>query len=627
MADTREQDRSATALPAALLLAALFAYLWLVLDPGLLYYSHLVTTKFPAFTLGMPFARRLLVWPGGPVDYVTAALSQLFYYGWAGAAVVTALAGGLCLTLRWFVATMTGRPSRLVHFLPALLLLVAYGRYAHPLAESAAVLAGAVAACAYAHLRGRHGPGWFVPFFVISFGLYYAAGAGFMLFASMCAAYELARASKPLLALLWLAVGAAVPLVVGRHVLLVPVGVSYGRLFPFQRELPVLPEAMSAGVYGSYLLAPALSIGCRRWARRVLTWARARETGRLGRAVMRISGGRTRLAIETAAILLVGGLAAWLSFDPGSRAVLRLERAAHRRQWAEVLRRALEVPIERYSFGVSYEVNRALAQQGRLLEEMFAYPQHPWGLLPATGRLQRHGLATAWTVEKLGSILCDVGQLNEAEHALYRALEFLGPRPWIVRQLGVLEAAKGETLAARVLFGLLSRDLVAGRVGRRYLQRMASDPDLSHDPEVRRLRSLRVRSDSAGTTKYAYLLEDLLEANPHNRMAFEYLCALYLVTRDLDPLVRNMGRLDQVGYRQFPRFYEEALALYMEAGHPDLDLHGRTISWQTARRFAEFSAALSRYGGDMDAARRGLAAKYGRTYFYFYRFGMSGVEQ
>ena len=62
-----------------------YLYLWLYIDLKLIYHGAGIITNFPAFYKGWPFFLQFLSYPGGPVEYLSTFLSQLFYYSWAGA--------------------------------------------------------------------------------------------------------------------------------------------------------------------------------------------------------------------------------------------------------------------------------------------------------------------------------------------------------------------------------------------------------------------------------------------------------------------------------------------------------------------------------------------------------------
>ncbi|MHC4738601.1 MAG: DUF6057 family protein, partial [Planctomycetota bacterium] len=66
-----------------------YLYFWLEVDLRLIYHSGGVISNFPAFFRGWAFFRQFMAYPGGPAEYLSAFLSQFFYYSWAGAFVVT----------------------------------------------------------------------------------------------------------------------------------------------------------------------------------------------------------------------------------------------------------------------------------------------------------------------------------------------------------------------------------------------------------------------------------------------------------------------------------------------------------------------------------------------------------
>jgi len=137
------------------------------------------------------------------------------------------------------------------------------------------------------------------------------------------------------------------------------------------------------------------------------------------------------------------------------------------------------------------------------------------------------------------------------------------------------------------------------------------------------MRSFMLARDSVETVSFEKLFQELLDMDPHNRMAFEYLVADHLLGRRVDKVAADIARLDDFAYPGIPRHYEEALLIYAAKG-ANLDLHGRSISLTTVERFARFNRLRAKYNGDADAARKGLAREFGDSYFYYYAFGVSG---
>jgi hypothetical protein len=57
------------------------------------------------------------------------------------------------------------------------------------------------------------------------------------------------------------------------------------------------------------------------------------------------------------------------------------------------------------------------------------------------------------------------------------------------------------------------------------------------------------------------------------------------------------------------------------------ELRGRTISIEMLKRYNEFGNIGQSFAGDMRAAQRALAHDFGRSYFYYYVFGRSGISE
>ena len=125
-----------------------------------------------------------------------------------------------------------------------------------------------------------------------------------------------------------------------------------------------------------------------------------------------------------------------------------------------------------------------------------------------------------------------------------------------------------------------------------YLRRLETDPLLSTDEEIRRIRSFMLVEDSISKTTP----KDLLEKNKHNRMAFEYLTAFLLLTGQHAAVAHRVGYLDNFDY----------------AG--------------TVSRFGKFMQHFQRHKYDLQTAAKTLEEKFGDTYYYFYFFLLDRSE-
>ncbi len=121
-------------------------------------------------------------------------------------------------------------------------------------------------------------------------------------------------------------------------------------------------------------------------------------------------------------------------------------------------------------------------------------------------------------------------------------------------------------------------------------------------------------------------LAALVEHNPRNKMAFEYLMACYLLTGQVDKIVENMERLRDLGYPRIPTLYEEAILIYYGSKGRQVDLAKFNISPETLRRYEAFvQTANAMQPQNKEAVLNRLVRDFGTSYFFFYTFGKVGL--
>jgi hypothetical protein len=161
---------------------------------------------------------------------------------------------------------------------------------------------------------------------------------------------------------------------------------------------------------------------------------------------------------------------------------------------------------------------------------------------------------------------------------------------------------------------------------RQYLAALDRDPAMRADPLVARIRPLMLREDYVGTWTTEQILGQCLEANPSNRMAFEYLLAHYLLTSDLEGFARLAPRLKDF-YRDLPTHVQEALLGFRNVhGSLPPGVEGSAIHSQTESRFQSFVDVWARHeNGPRENAWKALAPAFGGTYWFFYIFGRTAA--
>jgi hypothetical protein len=215
--------------------------------------------------------------------------------------------------------------------------------------------------------------------------------------------------------------------------------------------------------------------------------------------------------------------------------------------------------------------------------------------------------------------------VNVAEKEAYEMLENSGKYPQLLWDLAIINIAKGQPETARVFLGVLSRDLIHGKKAKSTLKQLDDDPELSNDKEIIRLRSVMLVKDVTADQSLEAVMSDLLEVNPHNKIAFEYMMVYYLKGKQVDKIAENIYRFGDFGYDKIPRHYEEAIMMHLGKTGGRVHMHGWKISPQTFKTAQQFMAALKLNPVGGSSSARNLAPGFGNTYFFYYIFNQSGV--
>jgi hypothetical protein len=346
---------------------------------------------------------------------------------------------------------------------------------------------------------------------------------------------------------------------------------------------------------------------------------------------------RHRPLVRISALVCASAPLLWFTDANDARAALRICAFASAERWSDALRIAGRDPFAAASPAAQAAILRALYSTGGLPDRLFDYPVSPArmgvGVAQASvdlgGKLDPNVLNA--TLEQgffaLGDADLRLGLVNEHEHRAQEALSTYGEAPQALKGLALANVVKGRPEAARVFLRSLSRHIGYAAWARDTLAQLDGDPTLSSNPRVAGIRAAALERDSVeDDLSVERRLLALLDRNPANRMAFEYLMALYLLTRQPDKAVAQLARLDDFDYVGIPRTYEEAILLCQGLTGHDVNTGSRNVRMATRLAYdrfrTDYQAAMARSAG---SAMAELAPVHGNTFFYYYAFGLSGV--
>jgi hypothetical protein len=601
--------------------AAYFSIVLWGINPVLHYYAF-----GPAFLETSEFFSKFTTYPGGLIEYLASYGELWFQYAPCGAFISTLVAWLVCEATRHYLNAVRGGVSPYPWSLaPAFFLIAMQSWLEYPWLDTALVFFVCVAALAiYCRLPLKNAAFRLCAFTILLAAVYGLSGAMVLILAAGAAVYESGSRKRHLLGGLTLLLGAITPWLATFYYVL-HIQDAYLFKLVWNRAHPGL--LISPWLLYSSLPASAL----------VMAWIRHREATAPAltktqdpksqtKKQSRRSGFASKFGISLiqairhpATPVLLFALSALLWFNGTTKKLGQINVCSRERNWSGVLDAARNLhgwP----SYAVA-DINRALCQQGRLLDTMFAYPQR------ADFALWLHFHNTMEDAKTMISsdILFDLGQVNKAERMAVESLELNGYRSATLWRLFYVYVLKNEPDTARIYLNML--DLCPAEKSRAARVRIEFERDstLAGDEELTRIRSVMIKEDYLGSHNASDILAQSLHRNPANFMAVQYLMAHFLLNQDLEYIEKNLRLFARLKLPQLPRHIQEAILLQQKlAKDHSVQLGPWKIAPETMRAFETFNQRFMSFGGNLEAAREDLRADYGDTYWFFYMFEVSG---
>jgi len=628
-----DNSRLESCLSAGIFLG-LFIYLWKGIGSHLLYYGFGVFTAYPIFSWEGSFLRATFGTPGGPIRSLAALLAQTYSQAWLGALIIVAALGVLFLGIQYLLQTRWTVKLRDLAWVPLLLALMIYNYYENPMPVLLAVGLSAWTAILYEALPvktlcGRTG------LFLVFLGIVYClAGASVFVFAAITCLTEALRHRKlmPVLMQIVLAVGGVV--ILGWLVFGLGPRAIYTAGTPWDSSKPLAFSPLADWfAFVLYTYVPSLILvvflggvlwetEARRNTRRIhrtgeSPFVRTAKPTHWPQGISRVRVGMRMLLVAVTFVFCL-----MLSRSP-----LHDERALHyhaqQRDWNCVLALAGRMRGKRlFTPSGIFDINRALAHQGRLGSELCTFPQEDFKTLfmsfdDMSGRLKR---------AKSLELDLDLGCLNAAEKDAYELLAQEGPSPPLLDALVRIHLVKGQYESARIVFQALRKYVGSRQYVCRWQSILADPAQAETDPLLQAWRRVKPSRDETSIGISPVALRNLLEDTPGHRLAFEYLMACILLRNEYDELIKRLPLLKPLGYKQLPRHYAEALLVYSLQTGTSADAHGWTIDPDVQRQFWEIRRIVTELHGNDQIVFNTLVPKYGDTYMFYSMFRQCGFR-
>jgi len=533
--------------------------------------------------------------PGGFSDYIGNFFTQFFFYSWVGAIIIASL---LTLLQRaiWFIANKLGANPLFVPItlIPSLL-------YWGLLCDENYLLGGVVVMllvvafiCVYTLIKSSQIR---VLFILLSIPiLYWLAGGVFLLLPLFAIIYEAIRHEIKNFQLVLFVLGCVVlsfvlPILSKTYLLQLPmrqalIGVNFFR-FPV-----IIP--LSVGIIALLLVLIPI----------VLCYlpAPAKKNKTL-----------LILVVQLFVLLFGGSLFIRQTMDMKKEELMAYDFNVRMRKWDRVIALAdKKAPSSPLSVTC---LNLALAKKGLLADRMFCYFQNGvGGLIPDFVR--------DFTIPMIaGEVYYHLGFVNTAQRYAFEAMEALPDYQKSVRtvkRLAETNLINGNYTVAGKYLQMLQKTFYYRSWATKALITMKDEKLMNQHPEWGWLRQCRTNEDflfSEGEKDM--MLGILFNQNKENRMAYEYLMAYCLLTKDMQHFMQYIPLGRSLNYKAIPNSYQEALVYVWEKTNSDPAKEiPYSISPLTMQRMKAFERVSPGQSNPDPAAFNAFT----NTYWYYFQF-------
>lgn len=277
--------------------------------------------------------------------------------------------------------------------------------------------------------------------------------------------------------------------------------------------------------------------------------------------------------------------------------------------WANVIKTAER--IKEYDLFTNVEYNKALANTGKLAENIFNYKQ-----MAGSSGLFVDGAVTSDVLFLCSDQYYDLGFMHESEHWTFEAQTIFPNSPRLMKRLVQINLVNRNYKLAEKFLHRLDENMLYHDWVAKY-QKYINDTSLvAKDPEFslkRKCEPIEVFT----TSSYKQKLVKLLEANPSNRMAYEYLLCSLLLDGDLGSFVSTIRENKIFPKYPLPRSWAEAIILYYYISGKSPASEDIISTKQSQQQFLSFIKAMKPFGNNWPLAQQSLQKEYGTTYWYY----------
>jgi len=312
-------------------------------------------------------------------------------------------------------------------------------------------------------------------------------------------------------------------------------------------------------------------------------------------------------------VLAVGYTGFRLKVNFDAEETMTYDYLARNQQWDKIISHAERSYPKNYLSLAMF--NLALAKTGQLGDKLFRYDQHGVDGLFL-------GFAHEYITPLMGNeIFYHLGLINASQQYVFESMEVMpksGRSVRSVKRLAETNLINGQYRVAEKYLKLLERTLFYRKWARDTKKYLNNEDLINQHPDYGEKRKLLVSKDfffhAEDIENILYLI---LRDNPRNKLAFEYLMAIYLLNKDLQKFIDCLPMMEDLNYSEIPVSYQEAIMYYISMINSDPLTGSRLkISDSVKSRMQSYADIYTKNPDARDLLRQ----YFGGTYWYYLHY-------
>ncbi len=317
-------------------------------------------------------------------------------------------------------------------------------------------------------------------------------------------------------------------------------------------------------------------------------------------------------------ILLIG---IWQTADFTSEKIFRLDFEATHNRWGKVY--DLSSRYRMRNNLSAYYTNMALSKLGIMSDSLMNYYQPA-----ATGLfIPVNANENYMTIAFSNEVYWQLGDVNASQHSALLGMVF-SPRAKnsrLMKRLIEINIVNSEYAAAEKFIGILEKTMFHRKWATEKRKYLFNEDACLHSKWISEKRAIIPSTDLLKkSNEYIKTLRMLIDNQPGNRMAVDYLLCFHLLSKDIGSFLTDFEKYFPPDMSPvLPKVYQEGLLISIGSGKKSPgDFSRFRFNNEIIREFAEYTRKYEENNGRGGA----LFSKYGKTYWFYYHFATLKIK-